>query len=165
MVANFDEFNRKGKWSFEEDEMLINAYVHHGKSWVKISDHIPGRTQRQCRTRFCKLEAKEDFVLPKREAIEASGSTISHGLPPIARMIKKKKSAGVIKTDVGSGENGSMVVATPSDLAEEDEEEEEGMSGCGGSVFGGFLNPSPQAQETESLFDIDSDAYDNDEDI
>jgi hypothetical protein len=80
-------------------------------------------------------------------------------------MIKKKKSAGVIKTDVGSEENGSMVIATPSDLAEEDEEEEEGMSGCGGSVFGGFLNPSPQAQETESLFDIDSDAYDNDEDI
>jgi hypothetical protein len=44
--------NRRGKWNDDEDELLTNGVKIYGKTWVKIAEMIPGRTQRQCRTRF-----------------------------------------------------------------------------------------------------------------
>ena len=102
--------SRKGKWDPEEDVLLLEAYAMYGKSWVKISTAIPGRTQRQCRTRFCKIEAKGDVILPC-----TSGPERTRG--------------GVQKVEEGGEEE----VKSP--------------------------------RETESLFDIDSDAYDHDEDL
>ncbi|RKO98042.1 hypothetical protein CXG81DRAFT_12201, partial [Caulochytrium protostelioides] len=46
---------RKGKWDAWEDELLVKGLHEHGKSWIKISTNIPGRTQRQCRTRWLQL--------------------------------------------------------------------------------------------------------------
>ncbi|KAJ3345801.1 Myb-like DNA-binding domain protein [Kappamyces sp. JEL0680] len=46
---------KKGKWSQEEDAYLLEGYEMHGKSWVKVASHVPGRTQRQCRTRWVML--------------------------------------------------------------------------------------------------------------
>ncbi|KAI8906453.1 Homeodomain-like protein, partial [Gorgonomyces haynaldii] len=43
---------KRGKWSEDEVELLLKLYQTHGKAWVKISEQIPGRTQRQCRARW-----------------------------------------------------------------------------------------------------------------
>ncbi|KAI9333934.1 Homeodomain-like protein [Zopfochytrium polystomum] len=49
---------RKGKWSPEEDELLRVGMATHGKSWVKIAEMVPGRTQRQCRTRWLQMRQR-----------------------------------------------------------------------------------------------------------
>ncbi|KAI9324430.1 hypothetical protein DFJ73DRAFT_872625 [Zopfochytrium polystomum] len=49
---------RKGKWSAEEDELLKVGIATHGKSWVMIAEMVPGRTQRQCRTRWLQMRQR-----------------------------------------------------------------------------------------------------------
>jgi hypothetical protein len=39
--------------------LLNKGYAAHGKSWVKVASLIPGRTQRQCRTRWVQLYKDE----------------------------------------------------------------------------------------------------------
>jgi hypothetical protein len=43
----------KGKWSKEEDDMLIQAVKLNLPSWGKVAEHVPGRTSKQCRERWC----------------------------------------------------------------------------------------------------------------
>ncbi|XP_040067477.2 snRNA-activating protein complex subunit 4 [Ixodes scapularis] len=43
---------RRGKWSKEEDMMLIAAVQAHGERWTRIKDFLPGRTANQCRERY-----------------------------------------------------------------------------------------------------------------
>jgi hypothetical protein len=42
----------KNKWTPEEDAMLTEAVQRHGRSWLPIAESIPGRTNRQCRSRW-----------------------------------------------------------------------------------------------------------------
>ncbi|KAJ3311014.1 Myblike DNAbinding domain-containing protein [Boothiomyces sp. JEL0838] len=56
---------KKGKWSAEEDELLQNGFQQYGKSWVKLSSLIPGRTQRQCRTRWIQLSKDDKLIKTK----------------------------------------------------------------------------------------------------
>ncbi|KAJ3271476.1 Myblike DNAbinding domain-containing protein [Terramyces sp. JEL0728] len=56
---------KKGKWSSEEDELLQNGFQQYGKSWVKLSSLIPGRTQRQCRTRWIQLSKDDKLIKTK----------------------------------------------------------------------------------------------------
>ncbi|KAI9236575.1 MAG: Homeodomain-like protein, partial [Podila humilis] len=43
---------RRGKWSLREDRLLFEGVEKHARCWIRIADGIPGRTQRQCRTRW-----------------------------------------------------------------------------------------------------------------
>ncbi|XP_064458669.1 snRNA-activating protein complex subunit 4-like isoform X1 [Ornithodoros turicata] len=43
---------RRGKWSREEDVMLIAAVQAHGRRWTRVKDFLPGRTANQCRERY-----------------------------------------------------------------------------------------------------------------
>jgi myb proto-oncogene protein len=44
---------RKGKWTVVEDSKLKNAVQTHGcKDWAAISSMVPGRTKKQCKTRW-----------------------------------------------------------------------------------------------------------------
>ncbi|XP_069799297.1 snRNA-activating protein complex subunit 4 isoform X2 [Dendropsophus ebraccatus] len=46
---------KKGHWSKEEDERLLKAVEKYGeKDWYKIRLEVPGRTDIQCRERYCK---------------------------------------------------------------------------------------------------------------
>ncbi|KAJ3408317.1 hypothetical protein HDU80_006178 [Chytriomyces hyalinus] len=85
-----DPVIRKGKWLAEEDALLRDGILAHGKSWVKIAAAIPNRTQRQCRTRwlqiFPKLKDEE-----KRELERLSGADIH-----VNEKIKKKKKQTVV---------------------------------------------------------------------
>lgn len=47
---------RKGKWTEKEDEALLEAVRLYGKqSWFKIQQFVPGRTDVQCRERYCNI--------------------------------------------------------------------------------------------------------------
>ncbi|KAI8897326.1 Homeodomain-like protein, partial [Globomyces pollinis-pini] len=54
-LETLDPKLKKGKWDPEEDQLLNEGFQLYGKSWVKISAPIQGRTQRQCRTRWLQL--------------------------------------------------------------------------------------------------------------
>lgn len=43
-----------------ELELLEKTSNEYGKQWVKISERIPGRTQRQCRARWLMLKKKRE---------------------------------------------------------------------------------------------------------
>lgn len=49
---------RKGRWRKEEDGMLKAGVEKFGCCWIRVADSIPGRTQRQCRTRWNQIQSK-----------------------------------------------------------------------------------------------------------
>ena len=51
----------------------------HGKTWVKIAEAIPGRTQRQCRTRFLILRG-----LGKKGASKDDAASSHKSSPDVA---------------------------------------------------------------------------------
>ncbi|KAG0287827.1 hypothetical protein BGZ96_008296 [Linnemannia gamsii] len=62
---------KKGPWSPEEDELLLEGVEKSDKCWIWIADMIDGRTQRQCRTRWVQLtiEAERRAALAVLEGI------------------------------------------------------------------------------------------------
>eukprot|EP01118_Nematostelium_gracile_P009440 TRINITY_DN3185_c0_g1_i2.p1 TRINITY_DN3185_c0_g1~~TRINITY_DN3185_c0_g1_i2.p1 ORF type:complete len:485 (-),score=120.92 TRINITY_DN3185_c0_g1_i2:448-1902(-) len=51
---------RRGRWTEEEDKMLsLAAREMNGRHWVKISQHVPGRTDVQCRERYMNILSPE----------------------------------------------------------------------------------------------------------
>jgi hypothetical protein len=51
---------KKGRWSIEEDKRLMMAVHAYGLTqdthpWIKIKEHVPGRTDVQCRERWCNI--------------------------------------------------------------------------------------------------------------
>ncbi|VEU24381.1 DEKNAAC105641 [Brettanomyces naardenensis] len=46
---------RKGKWTSEEDALLIKAYKKYGSSWQKVSAEIKGRNEDQCSKRYTEV--------------------------------------------------------------------------------------------------------------
>lgn len=47
-----DPMIRRGRWTKEEDTLLVAAVEAHGQHWVRISDFVPGRSANQCRDRY-----------------------------------------------------------------------------------------------------------------
>ena len=118
----------------DEDELLREAYAIYGKSWVKIASRVPCRTQRQCRSRFSKLEAKGEIG---EGAVAAAGAGDGVNTGGGGGGGKSERVAmQVVKDD--------LVAASPF------------AAGFGGVAI---------ATDGESMFDVDSDAYDNDDDL
>ncbi len=47
---------KRNKWSFEEDLTLgVALRIYGNKKWSKIANHLNGRTDIQCRERFCNI--------------------------------------------------------------------------------------------------------------
>ncbi|CAM9750963.1 unnamed protein product, partial [Pylaiella littoralis] len=65
----------KGTWSADEDENLINVKEELPTSdWGKISARVPGRTDKQCRERYCnhldpKIDENKPFTREEDEII------------------------------------------------------------------------------------------------
>ncbi|KAJ2959165.1 hypothetical protein NQZ79_g5285 [Umbelopsis isabellina] len=68
---------RKGKWSEPEDSLLRAGVEAFGKCWIRIAESIPGRTQRQCRTRWVQLKYKEEKQSAKSNCTKAKPKTSS----------------------------------------------------------------------------------------
>ncbi|KAM0791295.1 hypothetical protein ACM66B_005767 [Microbotryomycetes sp. NB124-2] len=45
--------HKRGKWSAEEDEALRQAVSNLGQKWTQVRKLVPGRTDAQCRERYC----------------------------------------------------------------------------------------------------------------
>ena len=67
---SLDKNIRKGKWSAEEDELLMEGIRAHGYLWYRIASLIHNRTQRQCRTRWLQIK-----TMLQRAPAEASQPT------------------------------------------------------------------------------------------
>ncbi|KAK4056660.1 hypothetical protein OIO90_002212 [Microbotryomycetes sp. JL221] len=85
--------HRKGKWMPEEDQALRNAVEQFGTKWQHVHQMVPGRTDAQCRERWCnhldpnvkksndKWSAEEDaIVLRMRDEENKTWSEISAAL-------------------------------------------------------------------------------------
>lgn len=51
-VKVLDPAISKGKWTREEDTLLVTLVAQKFKSWGDVASHIPGRTHKQCRDRW-----------------------------------------------------------------------------------------------------------------
>ncbi|EGV60526.1 hypothetical protein CANTEDRAFT_137005 [Yamadazyma tenuis ATCC 10573] len=54
-VTSLDPNVRKGRWTKEEDDQLIEAYARFGPSWQKVASHIRTRTMDQCAKRYTEV--------------------------------------------------------------------------------------------------------------
>lgn len=77
---------RKGRWKKEEDDMLKIGVERFGCCWIRVASSIPGRTQRQCRTRWNQIQSKREKM--KQKELLAKSITVGDG---IKKVNKKKK--------------------------------------------------------------------------
>lgn len=54
-VTSLDPNVRKGRWTKEEDDQLIEAYKRFGASWQKVAAFIKSRTMDQCAKRYTEV--------------------------------------------------------------------------------------------------------------
>jgi hypothetical protein len=54
---------KKGRWTPEEDAILIEAVGKLGKDFTAVADLIPGRTNERCRDRWFRWTPEEDAIL------------------------------------------------------------------------------------------------------
>lgn len=58
-MKTLDPNIKRGRWTYEEDQRLTMAYhAYHSEessNWIKIKEHVPGRTDVQCRERWCNI--------------------------------------------------------------------------------------------------------------
>ncbi|GAA5815469.1 hypothetical protein MFLAVUS_008981 [Mucor flavus] len=99
---------RKGRWKKEEDEMLKKGVEKFGCCWIRVAGSIPGRTQRQCRTRWNQIQSKNQKEL-KTET-------------KLAKPKKRKRSdADVVQWKSTTSRSNNILSATPIQLAVPDQ--------------------------------------------
>ncbi|KAG0192515.1 Myb-like DNA-binding domain protein [Apophysomyces sp. BC1034] len=76
-----DPYVRKGKWSAEEDALLRAGVAEHGRCWIRIAETIPGRTQRQCRTRWMQMKFREER---QQQADDSAPPSVAEIEPPFS---------------------------------------------------------------------------------
>ncbi|KAL4557303.1 hypothetical protein LXL04_035476 [Taraxacum kok-saghyz] len=54
----------KTDWSEKETLHLLEAVMHYGDDWKKVSEHVVGRSEKDCVDRFIKLPFGEQYVGP-----------------------------------------------------------------------------------------------------
>lgn len=69
---------KHGKFTPEEDEMLLRAIEFHGFEWRKVAQMIPGRSNTQCRSRYLSLGRQKERQTGKIEKLGTPRIT----LPP-----------------------------------------------------------------------------------
>ncbi|KAI3757038.1 hypothetical protein L6452_04571 [Arctium lappa] len=54
----------KTDWTEKETLHLLEAVMHYGDDWKKVSEHVVGRSEKECVDRFIKLPFGEQFMGP-----------------------------------------------------------------------------------------------------
>lgn len=54
-IALLDPLLRRGRWTPEEDQILMESYNKYGLLWQKIARNIEGRTEHQCSKRYLEI--------------------------------------------------------------------------------------------------------------
>mmetsp|Transcript_1891 Transcript_1891/g.2165 ORF Transcript_1891/g.2165 Transcript_1891/m.2165 type:complete len:507 (+) Transcript_1891:213-1733(+) len=97
-VNNLDPDIRKGQWTPEEDQKIMELHAHFPKKWAMISKNLPGRTENSVKIRYKTLaraaktanEKKKTPVKPKRtpasrRPVQAPHSHENVGSVPVAQ--------------------------------------------------------------------------------
>ncbi|KAI9470868.1 MAG: Homeodomain-like protein [Benjaminiella poitrasii] len=77
---------RKGRWKKEEDDLLKIGVERFGCCWIRVAGSIPGRTQRQCRTRWNQIQTKRQKSKQKQQSSHQCDISTS-----IFEEVRKKK--------------------------------------------------------------------------
>lgn len=54
-TGSLDPNVKKGRWTREEDELLLKSYEKHGAHWMAVAMEIEGRTEDQCAKRYVEV--------------------------------------------------------------------------------------------------------------
>lgn len=54
----------KTDWTEKETLHLLEAVMHYGDDWKKVSEHVVGRSEKECVDRFIKLPFGEQYIGP-----------------------------------------------------------------------------------------------------
>lgn len=57
----------KSDWTDKETLHLLEAVLHYGKDWKKVSEHVGSRSEKDCIARFIRLPFGEQFMGPKED--------------------------------------------------------------------------------------------------
>ncbi|BFZ56068.1 myb-like DNA-binding protein bas1 [Savitreella phatthalungensis] len=90
----------KGKWTVDEDMSLMRGVARYGKCWIKIAQGVVGRTQRQCRTRYCQIADK------KRKSSQHPAQTSA-----AKSQLNDLNNTNLTKTNHGKGSKGAAAAA------------------------------------------------------
>lgn len=52
----------KTDWTDKETLHLLEAILHYGDDWKKVSQHVGGRTEKECVAHFIKLSFGQEFL-------------------------------------------------------------------------------------------------------
>jgi Myb-like DNA-binding domain len=58
-VNHLDPMLRKGKWTIEEEALLMSLHHEHGNKWTTISQHMPGRSSSDVKNRWYSIRWDE----------------------------------------------------------------------------------------------------------
>ncbi|KAI7848297.1 Homeodomain-like protein [Circinella umbellata] len=89
---------RKGKWSDDEDILLRAGVDKFGRCWIRIAETVPGRTQRQCRTRWMQIKYKEEKLNGDSSSLGNSSKKSSSSSPSPKQEQQQQDSTGVTNT-------------------------------------------------------------------
>lgn len=107
---------RKGRWRKEEDDMLKTGVERFGCCWIRVAGSIPGRTQRQCRTRWNQIQSKRQKV----QGASNNKSTAAANAVKKQPQRKRKRADGEVKRWKPSSHQQAVnaLSATPIQLAD-----------------------------------------------
>ncbi|XP_047327914.1 SWI/SNF complex subunit SWI3B [Impatiens glandulifera] len=72
----------KADWTDKETLHLLEAAMHYGDDWKKISEHVGGgRSERECVNRFIKLPFGEQFVAGHPDSVDDDADVIEDESP------------------------------------------------------------------------------------
>ncbi|OEL17660.1 SWI/SNF complex subunit SWI3B [Dichanthelium oligosanthes] len=57
----------KSDWTDKETLHLLEAVLHYGEDWKKVSEHVGSRSEKDCIARFIRLPFGEQFMGPKED--------------------------------------------------------------------------------------------------
>ncbi|XP_073053230.1 SWI/SNF complex subunit SWI3B [Primulina eburnea] len=76
----------KTDWSDKETLQLLEAVMHYGDDWKKVSEHVGGKNVKDCVARFIKLPFGEQFDGPPESAELDAELGLQNGSTPAKRM-------------------------------------------------------------------------------
>ncbi|OJJ67134.1 hypothetical protein ASPBRDRAFT_34446 [Aspergillus brasiliensis CBS 101740] len=159
---------RKGRWTKEEDEILLDAYQRLGPAWKEIALLIEGWTNDQCAKRYTEMldpsvenrlrawsQEEDQYLITKVKELGHKWSTISSGLqgrPPLTcqhRWEKLGKELASMPNKPGQDQDSSTKLS----LVPSGSDSVSPGSNCSGNVYSTDNGPQDDAESHKNQLD------------